>query len=121
MVKRGESYFINLSPTQGREQASYYLVLVVSADAINRQPLVVAVVVGASAKQVPRDYPTNVRVSARESGLPQDTVFLCFQVRSLDPARFTDAQTRQERLAGTLPTARMREVEQALKLVLSLP
>jgi len=45
MVKRGEIYFINLSPTQGREQASYYLVLVVSADAINRQPSVVTVVV----------------------------------------------------------------------------
>ncbi len=45
MVKRGESYFINLSPTQGREQAGYYLVLVVSADTINRQPSVVTVVV----------------------------------------------------------------------------
>ena len=121
VVKRGEIYFVNLSPTQGREQAGYRPGLVISADAINRQPLVVTVVVGTSAKQVPRDYPTNVRVSARESGLPQDTVFLCFQVRSLDPARFIDAQTGQERLAGTLPTARMREVEQALKLVLSLP
>ena len=74
VVKRGEIYFVNLSPTQGREQAGYRPVLVVSADAINRQPLVVAVVVGASAKQVPRDYPTNVRVSARESGLPRGGV-----------------------------------------------
>ena len=121
MMQRGDIYFINLSPTQGREQAGYRPVLVVSADAINRQPLVVTVVVGTSAGRVPRNYPTNVRVTAAESGLPHDTVFLCFQLRSLDPSRFIDQQTRQTRRAGTLPMNRMQEVEQALKLVLQLP
>ena len=121
MIRRGEIYFVNLNPTQGREQAGYRPVLVVSADAINQQPLVVTVVVGTSARHVTRDYPTNVRVSAQESGLPQDTVFLCFQLRSLDPSRFVDPQTGHEQRAGALPAARLREVEQALKLVLSLP
>ena len=49
-------YFV--SPTHGREQAGRRPGLVVSADAINRQPLVVTVVVGTDAKNVPRDYPT---------------------------------------------------------------
>jgi mRNA interferase MazF len=35
-----------------------------------------------------RWYPTNVRVSTADSGLPMETVFLCFQLRSLDPSRF---------------------------------
>ncbi len=120
MMQRGDIYFVNLSPTQGREQAGYRPVLVVSADAINRQPLVVTVVVGTSASRVPRNYPTNVRVTAAESGLPQDTVFLCFQLRSLDPLRFVDQQTGQPRRIGTLPMNRMLEVEQALKLVFQL-
>jgi mRNA interferase MazF len=60
-------------------------VLVVSADLINRQPLVVAVVVGTDTRNVPRDYPTNVRIPAAEGGLPIDTVFLCFRLRSPDP------------------------------------
>ncbi|MBI2810035.1 MAG: type II toxin-antitoxin system PemK/MazF family toxin [Candidatus Melainabacteria bacterium] len=120
MMQRGDIYFVNLSPTQGREQSGYRPVLVVSTDAINRQPLVVTVVVGASASRVPRSYPTNVRVTAAESGLPQDTVFLCFQLRSLDPSRFIDQQTGQPRRVGTLPTNRMLEVEQALKLVFQL-
>ena len=120
-IHRGDVYFVDLNPVQGREQSGRRPVLVLSSDSINRLPLVVTVVVGTKGENLTRDYPTNVRVSARESGLPQDTVFLCFQVRSLDPARFIDAQTGQERLAGTLPTARMREVEQALRLVLSLP
>ncbi len=120
MISRGQIYFVNLSPTHGREQAGRRPVLVVSADAINRQPLVVTVIVGTDAKNVPRDYPTNVRVTAGETGLPMDTVFLCFQIRSLDSARFIDPKTRRPTLVGTMPPARMAEVEGALKLVLNL-
>jgi mRNA interferase MazF len=120
MISRGQIYFVNLNPTEGREQAGRRPVLVVSADAINRQPLVVTVVVGTDAKNVSRDYPTNVRVPAKEAGLPKDTIFLCFQIRSLDPARFYDPKTRRPNLAGNLPPARMAEVERALRLVLNL-
>lgn len=111
---------VNLGPTRGREQAGKRPVLVVSSDAINRQPLVVTVVIGTNARNVPRDYPTNVRVAARESGLPMDTVFLCFQVRSLDGSRFFDSTTGRPNLMGTMPLDRMREVERALRLVLRL-
>lgn len=41
------------------------------------------------------------------------TVFLCFQVRSLDPARFSN-------IAGKLPPDRIAEVDQALRLTLGL-
>ncbi|MEK7404842.1 MAG: type II toxin-antitoxin system PemK/MazF family toxin [Acidobacteriota bacterium] len=120
MISRGQIYFVNLSPTRGREQAGRRPVLVVSSDAINGQPLVVTVVVGTDASNVPRDYPTNVRATARETGLPMDTVFLCFQLRSLDPGRFLDPATRIANPRGGLPPTRMAEVEQALKLVLNL-
>lgn len=120
MISRGQIYFVNLGPTMGREQTGRRPVLVVSADAINRQPLVITVVVGTDAKHVPRDYPTNVRVTTKETGLPIDTVFLCFQTRALDPAHFVDAKTQRSNLAGTMPPARMVDVERALKLVLNL-
>jgi mRNA interferase MazF len=120
VISRGQIYLVDLSPTHGREQTGRRPVLVVSSDAINRQPLVVAIVVGTDAKNVPRDYPTNVRATAKETGLPIDTVFLCFQIRSLDPARFLDPKTRRPNLAGTLSPPRMAEVERALRLVLHL-
>lgn len=120
MIARGQIYFVDLNPTRGREQAGKRPVLVVSADAINRQPLVVTVVVGTDAKNVPRDYPTNVRVSARDSGLALDTVFMCFQIHSLDPNRFVDQKTRRPALAGALPSAAMARVDGALKLTLAL-
>src|SRR5713226_1413605 len=87
-VQRGEIYFVNLSPVQGREQAGQRPVVVLSIDNINRLPLVVTVVVGTKGENVSRNYPTNVRVSSAESGLPMETVFLCFQLRSLDASRF---------------------------------
>ncbi|MBI5529093.1 MAG: type II toxin-antitoxin system PemK/MazF family toxin [Deltaproteobacteria bacterium] len=120
MIRRGEVYFVNLNPTKGREQAGRRPVLVVSADAINAQPLVVTAVVGTGGKNVPRDYPVNVRVPAAESGLPEETVFLCFQVRSLDPARFADPATGTARPAGALAPERMAQIETALRRVLVL-
>ena len=88
-IRRGEIYFVDLNPVEGREQAGNRPVLVLSRNAINRLPLVVTVVVGTKGQNIARDYPTNVRVSSAESGLPIETVFLCFQLRSLDPGRFT--------------------------------
>jgi mRNA interferase MazF len=113
-VRRGDIYFVNLNPVRGREQAGTRPVLVVSADRINRLPLVVTVVVGTHGANVPRDYPTNVRVSPDRSGLPHETVFLCFQLRSLDPARFPAAP------AGRLDDQLMLHVGNAMRRCLDL-
>ena len=109
-----------MNPTVGREQSGRRPVLVVSADAINRQPLVVTVVVGTDSKNMPRDYPTNVRVTARETGLKMDTVFLCFQIRSVDRGRFVDPRTGRPAPAGMMPMNRMKEIDDALRVTLHL-
>ena len=113
-VQRGEVYFVDLNPVQGREQAGRRPVLVLSADAINRLPLVVTVVVGTKGENVLRDYPTNVRVPAAESGLPMETVFLCFQLRSLDPNRFLDPP------AGRISGVILEQVEATVRRCLGL-
>ena len=120
MISRGQIYLVNLNPVKGREQHGSRPVLVVSADAINRQPLVVTVVAGTDGANVARDYPTNVRVTARASGLPKETVFLCFQLRALDPTRFHDPRTGLTTPVGQLSPARMVEVDAALRAVLGL-
>ena len=113
-LQRGDIYFVNLNPAQGREQAGQRPVLVLSIDDINRAPLVATVVVGTKGANVPRDYPTNVRVTTAESGLPMETVFLCFQLRSLDPARFP-AQP-----AGQLTDDALKRIEQTVRYCLGL-
>ena len=113
-IERGEIYFVELNPAQGREQAGNRPVLVLSIDAINRLPLVVTVVVGTKGTNIIHDYPTNVRVPIAESGLPMETVFLCFQIRSLDPKRFP------KKAAGKLSDEAMKRVEGAVRYSLGL-
>jgi mRNA interferase MazF len=103
-IERGDIYLVNLNPVQGRKQAGRRPVLVLSVNAINKLPLVVTVVIGTKGENVMRDYPTNVRIPAVQSGLPMETVFLCFQLRSLDPARFTSVP------AGKISGATLQKV-----------
>lgn len=113
-IERSEIYFVNLNPVQGREQAGQRPVLVLSINAINCIPLVVTVVVGTKGTNVTKDYSTNVRVSPDESGLPLETVFLGFQVRSLDASRFPDRPT------GKLSNEKMLAVENVVRYCLGL-
>jgi mRNA interferase MazF len=113
-IQRGDIYFVNLNPVQGREQAGQRPVLVLSIDVINHLPLVVTIVVGTKGENVTRDYPTNVRLSPAESGLPMETVFLGFQVRSLDPSRFSRPP------AGRVTGAALRRIEDAVRYCLGL-
>ena len=113
-IKRGEIYFVNLNPVKGREQSGKRPVLILSIDTVNKLPLVVTVIVGTKGENISKDYSTNVRVSSSESGLPLETVFLCFQIRSLDRDRFPSKS------AGKLSDKKMNEVETAVRYCLGL-
>ena len=113
-VQRGEIYFVNLNPVQGREQAGQRPVMVLSIDAINRLPLVATIIVGTKGANLPQNYPTNVRVAVADSGLPQETVFLCFQLRSLDASRFPATP------AGKVTGRVLEQIEDAVRYCLGL-
>jgi mRNA interferase MazF len=113
-IHRGEIYFVNLNPVEGHEQSGQRPVLVLSIDEINKLPLVVTVVVGTKSENISRDYPTNVRVLPEESGLPIETVFLCFQIRSLDPKRFPEMP------AGKVTDEVLEKIETAVRYCLGL-
>jgi mRNA interferase MazF len=113
-IQRGEIYFVNLNPIQGREQSGKRPVLVLSIDAINKMPLVITVLIGTKGANILQDYKTNVRVSPEESGLPLETVFMCFQIRSISSERFPNSP------AGKLTLEKLTEIEQAVKYCLGL-
>jgi mRNA interferase MazF len=114
VIHRGEIYFVNLNPVKGREQSGKRPVLIISNDTINKLPLVVTVVVGTKGENISRDYPTNVRISSVDSGLPMETVFLCFQVRSLDPNRFPSEP------AGKVSGEILKKIEDTVRYCLKL-
>ncbi|MBL8799409.1 MAG: type II toxin-antitoxin system PemK/MazF family toxin [Planctomycetia bacterium] len=113
-IQRGDIYFVDLNPVKGREQAGSRPVVVLTIDAINKQPLVVVVVVGTKGENVSRDYPTNVRLPATDTGLPTETVFMGFQMRSLDPERFS------KRRAGRVTSEALERIENAVRYCLGL-
>lgn len=114
MIRRGEIYFVDLNPVRGREQSGRRPVLVLSIDSIDKSPLVVTVVVGTKGENVPRDFPTNVRIAPEESGLPVETIFLCFQIRSIDSNRFP------EKAAGKISDRTLEKIEDAVRHCLGL-
>jgi mRNA interferase MazF len=114
VIRRGEIYFIDLDPVVGREQWGRRPVLVLSIDRINRKPLVVTVVPGTDGANIPQDFDTNIRLPASETGLPIETVFLCFQVRALDHSRFP------QQAVGGLSAMRMRDAEAVVRFCLGL-
>ena len=113
-VRRGEIYFADLDPVRGREQAVVRPALILSVDDLNRLPLVLTVVPGTDGANVARDYRSTVRVSAAESGLPIETVFLCFQIRAIDASRLAP------RLAGRLSPAAMVRIRAAVRYCLGV-
>ena len=113
-IHRGEIYFVDLNPVKGREQAGQRPVLVLSVDAINNLPLVVTVIVGTKGENISNDYPINIRIQPKDSGLPIETVFLCFQIRSLDSKRFPDKP------AGRISGEVLEKVETAVRYCLGL-
>ena len=76
MISRGQIYFASLDPIQGREQSGRRPVLVVSSDAINRQPLVIAVIVGT-------DAPTSSAIIPRISRNTPNPTFLALPFGSI--------------------------------------
>jgi mRNA interferase MazF len=113
-IHRGEIYFVSLDPVKGREQSGKRPVLVLSIDEINKLPLVVTVVVGTKGDNISNDYPTNVRITPSESGLPIETVFLCFQIRSLDSKRFPDIPS------GKVTGKTLKRIEDTVRYCLGL-
>ena len=106
MVKRGEIYYADLSPVVGSEQGGVRPVLVVQNDVGNRySPTVIAAAI--TSKLDKARLPTHVAVPEGMSGLPQNSVVLLEQIRTIDKQRLKEK-------IGELPALMMARVNEAL-------
>ena len=87
-IRRGEIYFVNLNPVEGREQAGNRPVLVLSRDAINRLPLVITVVVGTKGQNIARDYQPTCESRPRKAGYRSKRCFYAFNCAPSIPTDF---------------------------------
>lgn len=110
--RRGEIYWVNLDPTIGTEIARTRPALIISNDIGNEYSD--RVIVGPITSQnTNRVYPFEVLILRGEGGLTQNSKVLLDQIRSIDKQRLGDR-------VGVLCNARMREVDQATRLSLSV-
>jgi len=82
---RGEIWFLNLDPTQGREQAGSRPALVISVDAFNHGPADLVVVLPVTSTA--RGIPFHVAVSPPEGGVRQQSFIKCEDIRSVSRPR----------------------------------
>lgn len=113
-IVRWEIWLANLDPVVGSEQGRTRPVLVLSATALNDILPVVNIVPLTSRKQNRRIYPNEVLFSTGTGGLTNESIALCFQIRTLDKRRLT-------RRIGLIENQSLRiEVLNALKFQLEI-
>jgi mRNA interferase MazF len=115
-VRRGEIIQVNLDPALGSEARKIRPAVVVSNDAANAaatrlgRGVITVVPLTSSTGRV---YPFQVLLPARQTGLPRDSRAQAEQVRSI-------AVERVSKRVGRLPAPLIAELDQALRVHLSL-
>ena len=110
--KRGDVWLANLDPVIGSEQGKTRPVVIIQNDVANEYSPVV-IVAAITTAVGPKEYPTEVRVSAPEGGVKKDSVILLNQIRTIDKRCLIERW-------GELNPETMEKVNEALKISLGL-
>jgi mRNA interferase MazF len=109
---RGEIYLVNLDPVKGSEQGKTRPCVIIQNDHGNQHsPVTIIACITSNLSR--NGYPTNVFITARETGLTYDSLVILNQIRTVDKSRLTSK-------IGAIPAAKMLEVDAALKISLDI-
>jgi mRNA interferase MazF len=112
-VQRGEVWWANLPDPVGSEPGFRRPVVIVQSDAFNRSRIRTVIVAAITSNLRLQNMPGNVHLPTGVAGLPQTSVINVSQILTLD-RRYLVAR------AGSLTAAKRRELEDGVRLVLSL-
>jgi mRNA interferase MazF len=113
VIERGEIWWASLPEPTGSEPGWRRPLLIVQSDAFNRSRIHTAVAVVLTSNTRLGSAPGNVLLPAADTGLPRDSVANVSQIITIDKRFLTERVSR-------LTAAKLRRVEDALRLVLSL-
>jgi mRNA interferase MazF len=111
VIAQGEVWWADLPRPSGSEPGFRRPVVVVQGDAFNRSRISTVVCVALTSTLRLADAPGNVRLSARQTGLPKQSVANVSQLVTLDKVSLTER-------AGRLPDSRVRAVLSGIDVVL---
>ena len=111
-IKKGDIYLANLEPVKGKEQGGIRPVLILQNNISNKHSPV-TIVSAITSKIYEKEYPTNVFLDKKYSGLSKDSTIMLNQIRTMD-------KTRLIKKAGSLDEVMVNKVNNALKTSLGL-
>lgn len=109
-LKRGEVWLANLNPIQGSEQAGIRPVIIFQNDIVSQFSTTI-ITIPLTTNQRRAALPICLLIPQRDTGLAQDSVALCFQMRVLD-------KTRLIRKLGQLDCETLVQLEKVVLLTL---
>jgi mRNA interferase MazF len=110
-VRRGDIYWVDFGTPRGSEQGGRRPALIVQNDVGNTISPTTIIAAITSRRKAP--YAFHVDISARESDLPQDSTVLLEQLLTINKDRLLER-------VGSLSSASMKEIDQALRVSLGL-
>ena len=111
VVERGQIWWADLGEPAGSAPGYRRPVVVVQGDSFNRSRIATVVCVPLTSNPRLADMPGNVSLTAKDTGLPKDSVANVSQPVTLDRAMLTEA-------TGKLPDAKLELVLYGIDVVL---
>ena len=85
-IKKGDILLVNFEPVRGSEQGRIRPALVIQNNILNKfSPL--TIVAPITSKVYEKEYPTNILLNKKDSGLNLDSTILINQIRAIDKRR----------------------------------
>ena len=112
-MERGEIWWAGLGPTGGSEPGHRRPVLVVQSDDFNRSGIATTIVVAITTNMALAFAPGNVVCRPKNTGLPRASVINVSQMATVDRKQLTER-------VGRVPETSMHQVDEGLRLVLTL-
>ena len=114
-LKRGMIIDVNLDPTHGSETGKVRPCVIVTNDVYNEKVPVIQVVPITEWSAKKAQIKTNVEIDpSQDNGLSKKSVADCLQTRPIDH------RYRMVKIRGKLSTAKIQEINQALRIVFEL-
>lgn len=111
-IKRGDVALCDLNPVQGTEQGGIRPVIIIQIDQANlKSPHTIIVPVTSKIRK--KLLSSHVFIPASTSGLKQDSVILCEQIRVIDKSRIN-------KIIGHLADNYLKELEESLSIILGI-
>ena len=111
-IKRGEIVLANLEPIIGHEQGRIRPVLIIQNDILNEfNPI--TIIAPITSKVYTKEFPTNVEIETKDSGLKIKSTILLNKIRAIDKSRII-------KKISSLDKETMDKVDLAIKISLNL-